>query len=126
MPNELLRDLLLVSRHIFDEAVASVQAQANRDIDQALREASLWAYEQAHRNPKSELRRINEEAQRRAEGRVAEIQAAAVSSIDAQKTQLREREKSIRAYCEQRGEPNQDSHGPVASPDQCFAQPDGE
>ena len=35
MPNELFRDLLIVNRHTFDEAVASVRSQANRDIDRA-------------------------------------------------------------------------------------------
>ncbi len=109
MPSELLRDLLIVNRRIFDEAVANLRAEASSDIDRALREESLWAYEQTHRSPKSELRQINEAAQDRADGRVKEIQTAAASTIDALKSQHHEREQRIRAYCDQLQVQNQKS-----------------
>ena len=120
MPSDLLRDLLIVNRRIFDQAVATIQAQANHDIDRALRDASLWAYREASRRPKSELQQINEEAQKQAERSIAEIQTAAAAQTDTLKTQLHERERSIRGYCDQREEPNRDSQRPVASPDQCL------
>jgi len=101
MPSELLRDFLIVNRRIFDDAVANVRAEANRGIDCALREESLWAYEQTHRSPKSELQQINEAAQDRADRRVTEIQTATASTIDSLKTQHHEREQRIRAYCDQ-------------------------
>src|SRR5262249_22029341 len=45
MDEKLWRDLLIVNREIFDEAIAVTQRQAHEDIDEALREASIWASE---------------------------------------------------------------------------------
>lgn len=118
MPNDLLRDLLIVNRHFFDEAIATVQAQANHDIDRALRDTSLWAYGEASRRPKSELQQINAEAQNRAERNIAEIQTAAAEKIAILKTQLHEREGSIRKHCDRRKQPNRDSALPGPPPDQ--------
>ncbi len=118
MPSDLLRDLLIVNRRFFDEAIATVQAQANHDIDRALRDASLWAYREASRRPKSELQQINEEAQNRAERNIAEIQTAAAEKIAILKTQLYEREGSIRKHCDRRKQPNRDSALPDPPPDQ--------
>jgi hypothetical protein len=112
MASDLLRDLLIVNRRIFDEAIASVQLQANHDIDRALRDASLWAYREASRCPKSELQQINHEAQSRAERSIAEIQTDAAEQIVALKTQLHEREQRIRAHCDRREQPSQDSQLP--------------
>ncbi len=111
MPSDLLRDLLIVNRRIFDQAVANVRAETNRDIDCVLREESLWAYEQTHRTPKSELQQINKAAQDRADRRVAEIQTAAASKIGALKTQHHERERRIRTYCDQLESQNQKPGG---------------
>ena len=118
MPNDLFRDQLIVNRRFFDGAISSVQAQANHEIDRALRDASLWSYHEANRRPKSELQQINEAAQRRAERRIAEIQTTAAEMIAILKTQLHERERSIRGFCDQREAPYRDSQRPVASPDQ--------
>jgi len=123
MPSDLLRDLLIVNRRIFDETVASLQAEANRAIDRILREESLWAYQQTHQSPKSELQPINQAAQDRANRRVAEIQTAAASKIDALKTQHHKREQGIRAYCDQLENKNQ--HAGVAESGHDFPPTDG-
>jgi septin family protein len=125
MPNDLLRDLLIVNRRIFDEAVASLKEQTNRDIDRTLREASLWAYEEANRRPKGELQQVNQQAQQQAEKRIAEIQSAAASRIDELKTKHHEREQRLRAFCEQRDGSSHDSRSPVTSRDQRLAPRDG-
>jgi hypothetical protein len=118
MPNDLLRDLLIVNRRFFDEAVATVRAQANHDIDCTLRAASLWAYREANRRPKDELQQVNSEAQERAERTVAGIQTAAAEKIEILKSVLHERERSIREHCDRRAQPCRASHRAVASPDQ--------
>jgi len=118
MARDLLRDLLIVNRRFFDEAVATVQAQANHDIDRALRDASLWAYGEASRRPKSELQQINLEAHEQAERSITEIQTAAAEKIAILKTQLHEREGSIRKHCDRRKQPTRDSGLPGPPPDQ--------
>jgi hypothetical protein len=121
MASDLFRDLLTVNRRIFDDAVASVQAEANRDIDSALRDASLWAYGEAGRRPKSELQQINDEAQKRAERRIADIRTTAAFKIDGLTMRLCDQEKAIRAFCERREKPNLGSQRPVSSPDQTLS-----
>jgi hypothetical protein len=118
MASELFRDLVIVNRRLFDEAVASVRAQASYDVDRALREASLWAYRQANCRPKDELQKINAEAHERAERQVMEIQTAAAEKIDILKTVLRERERSIRGFCDQRDRVDGRSQADVAVADQ--------
>jgi hypothetical protein len=120
MPDELLRDLLIVNRRLFDEAIAAVRAQANYDIDRALRDASLWAYREANRRPKDELQQINAEAQERADRSIAEIQTSAADKVAILNTHLHERERSIREHCEQHETPKPGSDRPVVSPDHCL------
>jgi hypothetical protein len=113
MRNDLLHDLLIVNRQIFDAAIAGIQQQAHEDIDGALREASIWASELQSAQSTMTFEQVCEAAEKRAANRILQIRGASRDRIQELKQELHQREQSIRAFCENQSQRKpQEPHTP--------------